>query len=278
MRDTIDAAVAKVRRYNTGGPVPVSLIFVDNANSFYGLSAMPCGFNQDAWTDAMASALGASTYPVVANTLSTSPSEVAAKVRALEGRSVVGAMYEHCFLDRQWTAEEIAQIDTVRTLRRLHKAPGPGFWCYVNGTESRNAAADVIPLRLFQYASFLLTYDPEYSVYQTAYASPPSTFAVLPETQFVPLDPRVAVRNLDSLRTAEGAYVQQFGNCYYRRKLVGACEVAVNPSGAAVEISSNGYRHSMVLSGNGVLDGGSVRFTGAPVDDLAPQSAAILIR
>lgn len=278
VRETVDSYIDRIASYAPSGPAPVDLIFVDNANSFYGVSAMPCTFNAAAWTDALDAALAGTKYPLVLNTLSTSAARVPEKVRAIAGRNVVGLMYEHCFLDRQWSAEEIAQIDTIALLRKLHKAPGPGFWCYVNGELSRNEASTVTTQRLFQYASFLLTYDPAYSVYQTAYQSPPSTFAVLPETQFVPMDPQIPVADLDDLRTSGGAYVQKFQYCYYRHKLVGACMVAVNPGTSPVDVPVTGYTRSMVLSGNGVLDGGEVRFTAKPTPTLQPQTGAILLK
>jgi hypothetical protein len=281
VRESVDYYLNRVREYLPArSRVPVNLMFIDNANSFYGVSPMPCGFDQQRWTEGMASALAGTPYPVVINTLSVGLSQVPAKVQALRGRNVVGEMYEHCFVDRQWSAEETAQIEALALLRALHKKPGPGFWCYVNGGSSTGLTADAATSqRLFNYASFLLSYDPAYSVYQTAYASPPSTFSVMPETQLVPMDPQRRVKDIESLRAPGGAYVQQFQYCYYRRKALGPCEVAVNPGDGAAELPNyHHYHHTVVLSGNGVLDGGHVRFDGRLADDLPPQSAAILVR
>jgi hypothetical protein len=281
VEETVEGYIGRVAEYvHGGGRIPVDLIFVDNANSFYGVGPMPCGFNQDAWTKGMETALGGTSYPVVVNTLGVNLSQVPKKVQAVRGRNIVGAMYEHCFVDRQWLPEETAQIDTVRLLHQLHKAPGPGFWCYVNGGSSTGlTASDATAQRLFQYASFLLTYDPAYSVYQTAYKSPPSTFSVMPETQLVPMDPQIAVQDIESLHTASGAYVQQYQYCYYQRKPIGSCEIVVNPQGGVTGVPNlGGYRHSVVLTGNGVLDGGRVGFDGPLPTNLPPQSAAILVR
>lgn len=277
IRKAVDLAIDKVRSYNPAGPLPISIFFIDSANTFDDLTAMPCGLNRRAWTNSLAKALAGTKYPVLLNTLSTGPSQISERISVLAGRNVAGLVYEHCFLDRQWSTEENAQIQTIDKLRQLHKPPGPGFWCYVNGDLSRNEASTVTQQRLFQYASFLLTYDPGYSVYQTAYGSPPSTFQVLPETQFVPLDPRFAAQDIDQLRTSSGAYVQEFQYCYYRRKPLGSCEIAVNPGSNPVDIPTTGYRHGITLRGNGVLDGGTVTFDAPPTRTLPPQTAAILV-
>lgn len=278
VREVVNGYVDMLRRQNPG-PDPIDLVFVDNANSFYGVEPMPCNFDQAQWTAGVQNALAGAPYPVVMNTLSVRPKIVPAKIEALNGSNIVGLMYEACFTDTQWSAEEIAQILALKKLRRLHKPAGAGFWCYVNGKMTAADAADVTAQRLFEYASFLLTYDPAYSVYQTAYRSPPSTFKVLPETQFVPVDPVTPVDDIDDLKTSGGVYAQQYRYCYYNAKPLGPCEVAVNPNLGSGEVpQSRAYRHSARLTGNGVLDGGRMTFDGPPVDDLPGGGAAILVR
>ncbi len=277
-REVVDDYIDDIHEQNPGAGTPIDLLFVDNTNEFYGMQPLPCNFDQKQWTQGVENALSQIRFPMVVNTLTVRPSVVPAKVAVLQGRNIVGVQYERCFADTQWTAEQVAQILTLQLLRRLHKPAGPGFWCYVNGPRGVGTASNVIPQRLFDYASFLLTYDPKYSVYQTAYSSPPSTFKVLPETQFVPMLPVTNATDIEQLRTSGGAYVQQFRYCYYRRKLLGSCEVAVNPNSGTAEVpNEGGYRHSIALSGNGVLDGGTVSFNGTPQDDLAPGTAEILI-
>lgn len=279
-RSAVDAAMRhyadRISQDNGGRSDVISLVFVDNANSFYGVSPMPCGFDQTGWTIAMDRALAGIRYPVVVNSLSVRPAQVAAKIAGVRGASVTGAMYEACFNDRQWIAEEKAQIETVAELRRLHKPAGAGFWCYLNGTAAD--AASALPQRMFAYASFLLTYDPDYSVFQESFTTP-STFKVMPETQFVPLGPLNAPADVDQLLAPGGAYVRQYRYCYYRSAFVGACEVVVNSGGNNVPVPNAGaYTRSMALSGEGVLDGGTVSFgTGVPTQ-LGPQSAAILLQ
>jgi hypothetical protein len=185
-------------------------------------------------------------------------------------------MFEECFNSPLWTAEEQSQIQTLALLKRLHKPPGPGWWCYLNNT--RALGADSIPKRLFGYASFLLTYDPKYSLFQESFTTQPSTFKVFPETGFVPLGPAVTPNDIRQLQTGSGAYVQMYRWCYMRGRLIGACEIAVNPGDGTVSVPNpEHFAHSMTLSGGGVLDGGSVAFNGPAVSSLDPQSAAILV-
>jgi hypothetical protein len=257
------------------GSRSIDLVFVDNANSFYGVTPMPCNFNASRWTASLDNVLSAVPYPVVLNTLSGHPADVPAKVAALRGSNIVGGMFEKCFNSRLWMSEEVAQLQTIALLRSQHKPPGPGFWCYLNGTSEDASAA--IPQRLFAYASFLLTYDPQYSVFQESYTTSPSTFKVMPETQFVPLNPVIEPQNVDDLKTPGGAYVREYRYCYYRRSLIGSCEIAVNPGTSPAAIGNSRYRHSMTLSGGGVLDGGEVQFSSPAPSVLSPGTAAILV-
>jgi hypothetical protein len=268
-----------VNNLNYGNPGylnPFDLIFVDNANSFYGTSAMPCGYTASTWTANMDAALAAEPYPTLINTLSVAEYNIPAKVAGLQGSNIVGGMYEHCYNDGQWTPEEDGQLQALAEIKSQGKGPGPAFWCYLNGTTVDGST--VIPQRLFAYASFLLTYDPNYSVFQESYASSPSTFKVMPETGFVPLEPASTPASISDLQTAAGAYVQQYAYCYYRGSLVGACEIAVNPGTATVSVPNpKNLLHSVVLSGSGILDGGAVSFNGPQVTSLAPGTAAILV-
>ena len=258
---------------NPGSSRPYDLVYVDNANSFYGLSALPCNYSDATWTTDMDNALASSGYPTIINTLSTSESDVSNKVAGLKASNIVGGEYEECFNDKHWLSEEMAQLQTIALLKSQGKAPGAGFWCYLNNTTAD--AATQIPYRNFAYASFLLTYDPDYSVFEESFSTP-STFHVFPETGFVPLNPVSQPAQISDLQTSSGAYVRQYNSCYYRGTLVGACEIAVNPQTSSVSIP-NSYAHSMTISGAGVLDGGSVSFNGGPVTTLAPQTAVILI-
>ena len=115
-------------------------------------------------------------------------------------------------------------------------------------------------LRTYIYASFLLTYSPSYSMLQEAFQSAHS-FPVMPETGFVPMNPLTTSSSVSGYLTSTGAYMRQFGACYYRGAYKGKCAVVVNPSGSTVSIPTTAYSHSLGLVGGGVLDGGYVTFT-----------------
>jgi hypothetical protein len=208
--------------------------------------------------------------------LATSDSTTQTYVNRLAAPNIIGGAFEQCFNDGMWTAEEDSQLETVALLKTEGKAPGPGWWCYLDNTSADGAT--VLPARLFAYASFLLTYDPNYSLFQESYTTSPSTFQVFPETGFVPLNPASVPGAVSALQSAGGAYVQSYSACYYRGSLVGNCEIVVNPTSSSVSVPNpHSLAHSMVLSGGGVLDGGSASFGGTAPTTLAPQTAAILV-
>ncbi len=195
--------------------------------------------------------------------------------------SVLGAVAEGCYIVRDsnaymtgnlWASEENAEISVIRTYHKI-------FWCYVQNSASASSAQ---AMRMYGYASFLLTYDPSLAMYETAFATPYS-FAVMPEVGFVPEGPLRTASSVSAYQSG-GVYIRQFANCYYRGSLVGSCAVVVNPTTSSASFSLN-YSNSMVLAGGGVCDtlnggvcsGGSVSFNGPQVTSLGAHSAAILI-
>jgi hypothetical protein len=267
--------VNSVLSANSGYSHPYNLVFVDNAGPLYGASSTPCNYTASTWGSYLDSSLAASGQPVILNTLSTSISNVSTYVQRLKGSNIVGGEYEHCYSDNQWTPEEQAQIQAIALVKSQGKAPGAGFWCYLNGTNA--SAASSTTLRMFAYASFLLTYDPNYSVFQESFTTP-STFKVMPETGFVPLSPMTTASSITSLLSSSGVYVRRYSSCYYRGVLKGQCEIAVNPTTLTRSVPNPaGLKHRMVISGYGVLDGGTVSFTGTAATSLAPKTAEILL-
>lgn len=70
--------------------------------------------------------------------------------------------------------------------------------------------------------------------------------------------------------------MREFGACYYQGNFVNRCAVVVNATGATVPVPTTSYAHSLVLSGAGVLDGGTAAFNGTAPTQLAPGNATIL--
>jgi len=249
---------------------------VDNNGSLYGASATPCNYDPGSWGQAFDTAIATVPQSFVTNSLAANDTQTQTYVNRLSAPNVIGGVFEECYNDGMWTAEEDSQLETVALLKSEGKARGPGWWCYLDNTNADGAS--VIPQRLFAYASFLLTYDPDYSLFQESYTTTPSTFQIFPETGFVPLNPASVPSRVSELQTNTGAYVQSYNACYYHGYLLGYCEIVVNPTSSTVSVpNAKGLAHRMVLSGDGVLDGGSASFTGTAPSSLAPQSAAILV-
>ncbi len=275
-QNVINNTVNSVAAGNPGYSHPYDLIFIDNDGPLYGASSMPCGYNATTWGDAQDAALATTGQKFILNSLSVADSDVPTYVHRLSGSAIGGGEFEECFMTSLWSSEGDAQLQTIALLKSQGKSAGAGFWCYANNTSA--TASTQVALRNYIYASFLLTYDPYYSVFQESFTTP-STFKVMPETGFVPMSPVGSPTSVSQLQTSTGAYMRQYNSCYYRGSLIGRCEVVVNPSTSSSVSVPNpwGLQHSMVLSGNGVLDGGTVTFNGSVPSSMGPKSGLVLV-
>ncbi len=239
---------------------------------------LPCGYSDAAWI-AGEKALDASVpVPTILNGMNGlnghGPSML---TQVVEGTSkTIGGDFESCFTQSNaaavgswpWAATEQTQIDLVTR----HKI----FQCM--GLYTGSAPANVAS-RLYQLASFELTYDPSYSILWSNFATP-SRVHVMPESGFVALSPRVGTpSSIASLRTSSGNYVREYNACYYRGKLIGACAMVVNSDGVAHArpAFAHTFTHTLRPSGYGVLDGGTVSFTGPAPGTVGALSAYIAL-
>lgn len=248
-------------------------LFSDDTGSVWGVS-LPCNYSQsayDAAVNSVHSALGVSLW---VNALGAAPNPATA-IDLTQPANVVGAMCELCYgingssgdyiqTGTSWLNVENAEIGMA--------AQQKIFWDYARLTGDPSLETG---LRTYVYASFLLGYDPSYSMLQEAFATP-SGFPVMPETGLVAENPLTTASSVSGYQAPGGAYFREFAACYYRGAFVSNCAVAVNPGGTSVPVPSTSYSHSLSLSGSGVLDGGSATFTGGTVSQLAPGTAAIL--
>ena len=133
--------------------------------------------------------------------------------------------------------------------------------------------------RLYAYASWLLAYDPQYSVY--GMEIPQSDGAALyPEIQLVPTQPRVTATDVAQLRNG-GVYVREFSACAIAGTAIGPCAAVVNTStsaSASLPSLSTAYAHSIVLGSSSLAAGGKVTVGSGAPGSLAPQTAAILVQ
>lgn len=263
-----------VARYDGEGHF--SAIFEDDANDLAYIASQPCNVDAKEWREATIAAQRNVGRPVVYNGLSLFDGHGVSKSIALNA-SAVGGMMEECYAsspttpkvgDWQWAATEDTEIQMARARKY--------FFCYGNDTSPAESSTDN---RLYVYASYLLTYDPHTSVLWEYYRTP-SGFHVMPETQFVPLNPvRRTVRRASDLRNRDGVYVREYKNCYLAGRKAGKCAVVVNPDAVEHRISLRGFTHVLSLNGSGVVDGGTATLAGSSMpQSLPPLSAAIAVR
>jgi hypothetical protein len=261
------------------GGVHYDAIFDDDANSVHNTSALPCHFNQILWSqfsNSMNAALGKT---LVYNGLGTLGDGIKNPPPALEvNPTTFGGMLEGCYnnitiLDPVPKKDVWHNFETTElTMSNIEKS----FVCRGLKTQpAQNSYAQ----RIYQYASFLLTYDPATSIISEKFTTPSNT-DVFPEETFVALNPLVASpANVDVLKTSTWTYGRQYASCYVWGKYVGACAAVVN---ADAQSSPHAfpypgvYAHTLVLSGAGILDGGTISTTGPPPRSTIHGASAVI--
>lgn len=238
-------------------------------------SAMPCGYSDAAWISAGEAVNQVSSLPVIFNGLGAlNGQNVSLSMGLLGSTNTIGGNFEHCYSDGgqpkmmgwDWQTIENSEIQTV--------ARNKIFECQLRDS---NAAVSSTDARLYALASFLLTYNPNSSILWEEYATP-SGLHVEPESSLVVLNPiQAAPSSIAGLLQSGGTYGRQYGQCYLAGKFVGPCAVVVNAdSQAGHTFPFPQYEHSLVLSGGGVLDGGTVSTSGpAPPLTLAAGEAVV---
>lgn len=251
-------------------------IFADDTGSVWGIT-LPCNYSQSAWisgTNAVESSLG---KPMFINALNGNSQT--AQVAYTNASNVIGAMCESCYaywdtvsgVKRDFARYGSTWVDTENAqalMASRHKI----FWEYARAIGS---AASETSLRNYTYASFLLTFDPNYSMLQEVWHTP-SGFEVFPEAGLVPMNPVTTYSTISGYQRSGGAYMREFGACYYRGVNKGRCAVVVNNTKSSEPMPTTAYSHAMVLSGYGVLDGGTVSFAGSRPSSLGPTTGYVL--
>ncbi|HTU80827.1 MAG TPA: hypothetical protein VMF61_01780 [Candidatus Acidoferrales bacterium] len=238
-------------------------------------SAMPCNYTDAAWLAAGQAIDQASSVPVLFNGLEAFDGQnVTLSIGLLNSSNTIGGNFEDCYSapsqpkSNGWVWQETE--DTELQVNAQNKL----FECQLRDS---TAAASSTDARLYGLASFLLTYNPATSILWEEFATP-SGLHVEPESQLVLLDPLVpSPAAVSGLAVSGGTYGRQYGQCYYAGSFVGPCAVVVNPDTTSHVFPFPQYNHTLVLSGGGILDGGTVSTTGPPPPtSLAPSEAAIV--
>jgi len=243
-------------------------IFSDMADYVLNATALPCNFDQTAWTasvNAMNSALGS---PIIYNGLAQQgPNHTLGPEISLNA-TTLGGMNEGCYSATgnfpkpnriNWAGMENTEI----AMAQAHKL-------YICSAENESDGAASVDLRTYYEASYLLTYDPATTVLRELFTTPDG-FRVYPEAKLVALNPVIStpsdisglLQSGDS--TNGGIYARQYGACYIGGTFVGPCASVVNtdPSRVHPFPYPGKYANTMELSGEGILDGGTIDANGA---------------
>jgi hypothetical protein len=269
-----------VANYDQGGHANFNVVFEDTplvANT----SGTPCGYVQSAWMAAQNIMNTAMPTPIIFNGLGNLLNGIDQPSPAMGLLPTsIGGMMEGCYSNmngpnpmpnlRLWHTYENTEIQVLAD-------PGKLFVC-----RGLDVAPDTTAQteRLYMFASFLLTYDPARSIFSPKFTPASNGFWIQPENQLVALDP-VAMQpsNIDQLNQGPNVFGRQYKNCYYAGKWIGACASVVNSDSAGVAHAmpwTNLYRHTLVLSGGDILDGGTASTNGLAPPSLIPGSSAII--
>jgi Hypothetical glycosyl hydrolase family 15 len=249
---------------------------VFGSSLYYGFNTTGVEIKNDAdWIAGHSGMLAAAGKPLILNGGDSVTWGPAYGGAFLDLPSVMGQMFEGCFnnggnyLYTDQYAKFQREVDALLTVQAHHKIA----LCLPTGSATDTAK------RMYAYASFLLAYDPTYSLYGMMEPQSDGN-AVYPETQLVPQQPLRTASAVAQLKTG-GVYVREFGACSVAGKAIGPCAAVVNSapsSSAAIPALSTAYAHSVVLDAKSLYGGGTVGVAASAPTSLPAQSAAILTR
>jgi hypothetical protein len=268
-----------------------SALFADGGGDV-GSGSLPCGATDASYSTDLGTMFSQSPQRVIANNIFESKAVGTDWQTTDAPANVIGAMADSdCYVDAN--AYGMGNVDFAITqgmhsygyamddwsqreddelyLGRQKKL----FVCLIGASHS---ASSERALRIYAYASLMLTYSVNSTTYFTYWKTNDSTqVEVYPETGIVPANPAVATPSDVSALKDGGVYVREYKDCFYRGVDKGGCAFVVNSTTGTQTIPalSRSYSHSVTLSGGGVLEGGSVGFLGPVPKSLASGSAVI---
>jgi hypothetical protein len=238
--------------------------------------SLPCDYTDAAWLSGGEGMEAAPPIPTIFNGLSgLQGHNPSLSIGLLSNATTIGGNYEHCYADDTqpkmsgwaWTAMENTELQVIAK----HKL----FECQTRNTSS---AASMTNSRIYALASFLLTYNWSTSLLWEQFATT-SGFHVEPESQLVLLDPKVTTpASITGLVQSGGNYGREYSQCYLAGKFVAPCAVVVNPdAGSAHVFPFPQYTHTLVLTGGGIVDGGTVATNGPPPPEYLPALGSAVV-
>jgi hypothetical protein len=266
-------------------------LFVDGAGDV-GSGALPCGASDSTYVLDLATMFSGTPFPVIANNVFESAAMGTNWHTIDTGANVIGAMADSdCYVDAN--AYGMGNVDFAITQGMHSYGYAVDDWSQREDDElylaqqqklfvcligASHFASSETALRTYAYASLMLTYNVSSTAYFTYWKTNDSTqVEVYPETGIVPANPLVSTPLDVSTLKIGGVYVREYKDCFYRGVDEGGCAFVVNPTTGTQTIPalSRSYGHSVTLSGGGVLEGGSVGFSGLVPKSLVSGSAVI---
>jgi hypothetical protein len=240
--------------------------------------SLPCGYSNQSWIKAQIALNEASSVPIVFNGLnevtgyetSLGPSR---SIGLLAGSNAIGGNFEGCYSTTAGPKQAGSLWQTVETTELIVNAKNKLFECMVQNTGDADEQTDA---RIYAYASFLLTYAPSTSIYWT-YFNTPSGLHVMPESELVALSPKTPTpQTISGLKQSGGTYARQYKKCYIRGTYVSECAAVVNSDWDPHPFPFSQYHHTLTISGNGVLDGGTISTNGPAPPSTLPKYEAVI--
>ncbi|HET9031233.1 MAG TPA: putative glycoside hydrolase [Candidatus Aquilonibacter sp.] len=252
-------------------------MFEDDAGLLenYGITPLPCSYTDSAWASGASAVGSAAPAPVIFNGLSSlnghSPSQSVAWVT---NPNTLGGNFEHCYSDDAQPKQNGWMWQAVENTELQVAAKHALFICMARNTSDASTQTDA---RLYTLASFLLTYDPSTSVLWEGFGTP-SGLHVMPESQLVVMSPKTSTpSDISGLLTSSGVYGREYNACYIAGQFVGGCAIAVNadPTNSKA-FPYPQYTHTLTISGEGIVDGGSIATNGAAAPMYMPATSAVI--
>ncbi len=256
-------------------------VFEDKADDISKTSASPCNFDQNDWTNASNQLDSYVPQNIIYNSLSHTGVDpygnpMTAPSIALNATSA-GGESEDCYVRAdgtlrtkvQWQATELTEIEMAQQAK-----------LFVCNSTYVTPGAQAIADRLYLYASYLLTYDPNTTLIEMQFTTF-SGLSVFPETELVAKQPVIAEPSSPSgLLQSGGAYGRQYKQCYVLGVYVGPCAAVVNSNAQGQQAVPfpwpSTYHHTLFISGGGVLDGGAIYTTGGAPPATLPSSTGVI--
>jgi len=256
-----------------------TIIFEDGANNVHNDSGVPCGYTEASWTAASNANDLAVGHTLMYNGLGTladgwdkpppsillNPTTIGGSLEGCYGNSTVQNPLPKTTV---WLNYETSELSM--NLAQKH------FDC--RGLQSFPAQTS-LTRRMYMYASFLLTYDLSNSDISEKFSTP-SNLSVFPEATLVAMDPLIPTpTSVNKLKTSHWTYGRQYASCYLWGQFVGGCATVINADNPPVSHPfpwPGVYSHTLVLSGAGVLDGGTASVTGPPPPSMVPGTSALI--